>query len=253
MENTTILMTIALGLSAVLIFGGGVLLSKAIRSDKVKEKDEKKDNNSALLIIAAIMISAGLIFSAGVIISHVLRSDDVQESESENSETNIQEDITVNETTSVTSTTTTTTTTTTTITTTTTTTTTTEPEPELLPLSEVEVAGKGNEGGFSTDYFSDNSIIISGVITNGSYGLTTYDDVYGSHTSVTIPESVNGYTVRGVSVSALLMGYPDLDWAGVKEVFVPTDMRFTVDYETEISFEEAEQYFSRYGIILTRY
>lgn len=49
------------------------------------------------------------------------------------------------------------------------------------------------------------------------------------------------------------MGYPDLDWSGVKEVSVPTGMQFTKDYETEISFEEADSYFSRYGITLTTY
>lgn len=266
MENTTILMTIALGLSAVLIFGGGILLSKAIRSDKIQKKDEKKDNNSSLLITAAIMVSAGLIFGGGVLISHAVRTDNIQDSEPEILEettTNNQEDIIVDASASVTDIATTTTITTaivteyTAIETTTEATTEPETEPEtepvLLPLSEVQVSGKGNEGGFYTDYYSDNSIIISGVITSGNYGLTTYDDVYGDHTSVIIPESVNGYTVRDIGVSSLSMGYPDLDWSGVKEVSVPTGMRFTIDYETEISFEEAEPYFSRYGISLTTY
>lgn len=261
MENATILMTVALGLSAILIFGGGILLSKAIRSDKIQKKDKKKDNNSSLLITAAIMISAGLIFGGGVLISHAVRTDDIQDSEPvtlEDSSTSNQENI-VDESASMADITTTTIITTAVVTestaieTTTEATTEPETEPVLLPLSEVQVSGKGNEGGFYTDYYSDNSIIISGVITSGNYGLTTYDDVYGNHTSVIIPESVNGYTVRGIGVSSLSMGYPDLDWSGVKEVSVPTGMRFTIDYETEISFEEAEPYFSRYGISLATY
>ena len=50
----------------------------------------------------------------------------------------------------------------------------TEPETkqELLPLSEVQVDGKGNESGFFTDYYSDHSIIID------RFGLSQFFEVH---------------------------------------------------------------------------
>lgn len=269
LENVTMFMTIALGLSAMLVFGGGVLISKSVCSDKVQKKEEKRDNNSASLIIAAIMISAGLIFGGGVLISYAVRTDNTHDSESETAEepfTDNQENVTTEKQTFVQDITKTTTDITTNVTIETTTieiTTTiavseipteseTETETVQLPLEQVQANGKGNEGGFFTTYYSDNSIIIEGIITESS-GLTTYDDIYGDHTSVIIPKSVNNYTIRGIGISSLSMGYVDLDWSGVKEVSVPIDMKFTLDYVTEISFEEAESYFTRYGINLTQY
>lgn len=274
MDNENILMVAALGISAALIFGGGILLSKAIRADKIQEKDKKKDNKSALLVVAAVMIAAGLIFGGGVLISHAVRTDNIQESEPKLSEepiTNATEytlidDTTITEVTEITKT---TVTESTTIEITTEITTNTEQideeteteivqqevSSELLPLNEINIDDKGSEDGFGCLYANDGSIIVDCIVGESmQYGAS----------EVTLPEYINGYRVRAIDICYMQYNYDDYcyQWSSVSTLYVPTSISFYDEEWThgdvswhyvEVSKEDAVSCFAENGITLFFY
>ncbi|HAJ96775.1 MAG TPA: hypothetical protein DCO72_03450 [Ruminococcus sp.] len=112
---------------------------------------------------------------------------------------------------------------------------------ENIPIpSNLEIVNKGSEGIFTTNYFSDDSLVIDGIL-----------DKVGN--DVTIPNVVNGHPVRAVRVLT------DTDflsylWKDVKQITVPSGVAFFTEerqdgYET-ISVSEAMRLFENVGITL---
>ncbi len=104
--------------------------------------------------------------------------------------------------------------------------------------SNLEIVNKGSEGIFSTNYFSDDSLIVDGIV-----------DSVGN--AVTVPSSVNGYPVRAIRI---VSGYLSFFWQNAKQITVPSGVAFLVNktesgYET-VSASEAVRLFQNEGITL---
>lgn len=232
-------------LAAEFIFGIA-MVSKARRSEKANNAEKENDSCKKVMIpTSAVMLTPLLAFCVAIACVGC-RSDKTEDSTSGTATGTT----TTEETTEAATTTTTQTTTTTEATTTTTATTT-------VPLSELTIHGKGNSCGFYCQYYSDNSIIIDGVITISLEGVPSYQDINGTDvTNVIIPREGNDFMdnirpIRTVFIDAY-------GWAGkgIKSISVPEGMTFIDSYYptiNEISFDEASTLFSQYGITLSTY
>lgn len=274
MESATILMTVALGLSAILMFGGGILLSKALRFDKPQgDEAENKKQSSTMLITASVMIAAGLIFCGGTLISHALRTDNVQERELRTAEETTS-NVSTESTTTIENTTATMTTTTEQATMVETTTT----EAPLLPINEVYPTNKEiSEYGFIVQPYSDDTLSISGINlydgVDSDEEYLSYGTLYGngSHETVIIPNQIKDQKVRAITLGQM-NNYEETwyweDWEGVTTIVVPDDMDFVYEADEilvedeeygyyqviydSLTFDEASSIFSEHGIILTK-
>lgn len=270
MDNSVLTMTIALAVSAILIFGGGILLGKTLRSCNAKKDSTKKNNKKLLLTVSSLLIVAGL--ASGCDSGS---TNDVQNQESQNVKETTSVTTTIAPTTASTESTTTTTATTTTATPTTTVATTTD-EP-LLPINDLEITEKEVfKYSFLIQSFSDNTVAISGVSPSvesetvddkGYISLFTpeimsYSLLYGngSQETVVIPKNSCGKRVRAFSLGSDFFGYKSYEpyywdncWRFCSTVIIPEGMELVYEEQSgyvEVPFDEAASVFAEHGITL---
>lgn len=240
--------------SGLIIIGSMILAAEFIfgTASRLKKANNAKEKNDAGKKTTAVMLTPLLAF--GVAIACVgCKSDKTEDSAPGTATGTTTEAITATteETTEAA--------TTTTTTTETVTTTTTEPPTEAatVPLSELTICGKGNSRGFYCDYYSDNSIIINGVVTESSEGVPSYQDTNGTDvTNVIIPREGNDFMDNICPVRTVLIDAYGWAGKGIKSISVPEGMTFIDSYYptiNEISFDEAVTLFSQYGITLSTY
>ena len=242
MENTSVLIAAEIGLAALLAFCGGIMMSKALRSEKVQDGESRKMSKEVLLTVSVVMLAAGLIFGS-VLVWQTVRSDGTAKTLEMPIETSsvtapatealitepTTEDPAAEPTTGASFT---------------------EPttEPELLPIEEVILEGKGNRGGFYIYGFSDGTEVAAGIIEKDGEFITSYDTYYGSHETVIVPEVLeDGCRVRGAELR---------NWQGMSCIHVTEGMAFLEWGDKgpfETTLEEAQSYFAGRGITLENY